>query len=113
MLFGDFFELGQLALSGAGEKDIDLALLALHGIVEAVEVGQVTGVALHAGDVFADELDGLIELILAASCDEDVRALFDEELGGGERHAGRRGGDDSYFSFELSHDCSPFMRAID
>src|SRR4029077_19687946 len=71
----------------------------------------VTGVAVHTGNVFADELDGLIELILAASGDEDVCALFDEELGCSERHAGRRCGDDSYLSFELSHYCSPFICA--
>ena len=39
VFFGYLFELGQLALSGAGEKNIDLALLALYRIVEPVEVG--------------------------------------------------------------------------
>ena len=112
VFFGDLFERGELALAGAGEEDVDLALFALDGLVEAVEVGEIGGVALHAGDVFADELHGLIELLLAASGDEDVRALFDEELGGCERHAGGRGGDDCYFSFELSHDCYSLHSAI-
>jgi hypothetical protein len=39
-------------------------------------------------------LHGLIELVLAASSDEDVRSLFDEEFGCGERHAGCGDGDD-------------------
>ena len=63
----------------------------------SIEVGEISGVALYAGDVLADELHGLIELLLAASGDEDVRALFDEELCCCERHAGGRGGDDCYF----------------
>ena len=46
---------------------------------------------------------GLIELLLAASSDEDMCTLLDEELRGRERHAGSRGGDDCYFSFELVH----------
>jgi hypothetical protein len=80
VLLADLFEFCELALSGAGEEDVDLALLALNRIVETVEIIQVGGVALHAGDVFADELHGLIELVLAAAGDEDVRSLFDEEF---------------------------------
>jgi hypothetical protein len=87
VLFSDLFERGQLTLAGAGEEDVDLALFTLDGLVEAVEVGEIGGVALHAGDVPADELHGLIELLLTASGDEDICALFHEELCCCERHS--------------------------
>jgi len=103
VLLGDLFEFGGFAATGTGEEDVDLALLTFDGLVETVEVGQVGGIALYAGDVSANELHGLIELVLAASGDEDVGAFFDEELGCCERHARGRCGDDCHFSFELAH----------
>src|SRR5262249_23041524 len=103
VVFGDLFECSQLTLAGAGEEDVDLALFAFDGLVEAVEVRKISGVALYASDVPADQFHGLIELLLAASRDENVRTLFNEKLCCCERHAGRRGGDDCCFSFELSH----------
>jgi hypothetical protein len=106
VLLGDLFQRGEFTLAGAGEEDIDFAPFALNGLVEAVEVGEISGVALYAGNVLADEFHGLIEFILPTSSDKDVCALFNEELCRCERHAGRRGGDDCYFSFELSHNCS-------
>jgi hypothetical protein len=45
------FPSNEFALSGAGEEDVDLAILALNRIVETVEIIQVGGVALHPGDV--------------------------------------------------------------
>ena len=64
---------------------------------------------MHARDVFADEFYGLIELVLAASCDENVRSLFDEQFGCRERHAGGGGGDDRYFAVKLAHIFTPFL----
>src|SRR6266700_1924413 len=63
-------------------KRIDLALFVLNGFVQAVEIHEVGGVNLDAGDVLSDELHSLIKLVLAASRDEDVRTLLDEELCG-------------------------------
>src|SRR6202011_364844 len=94
VLFGDLFERGQLTLAGAGEQDVDFAPFAADGLVEAVEVREISGVALYPGDVPTDELHGLIELLLAASRDEDVRALLNEELRRCQRHARGRGRDD-------------------
>jgi len=51
----------------------------------------------------------LIEFVLAAACDEDVRSLFDEEFGRGERHARCGCGDDCYFAVELAHIFTPFL----
>jgi len=64
---------------------------------------------LHARHVFADEFYGLIELVLAASCDEDVRSLFDKQFGCGERHTRGGGRDDCYFAVELAHIFTPFL----
>src|SRR4029077_462795 len=64
VLFGDLFERGQLTLASAGEEDVDFVPFAADGLVEAVEVREISGVALYAGDVPADELHGLIELLL-------------------------------------------------
>jgi hypothetical protein len=67
---GDLAERGGLAHAGAGPQHIEAAHLPLDGVVQAV---QVTGVALDAGDVAADLLHGLVQGILAAAGDEDVR----------------------------------------
>ena len=83
----DLADLGQLAPACAGEEDIDLALFLLDGVVQAVEVGETCCVSLHAGDIFADGFDGLIQLVLPAAGDEDVCAFFNEELGCGQCHA--------------------------
>jgi hypothetical protein len=92
-----------LAVAGAGEQDVDATLLALHDVVEPVQVGEIPGVALDAGDVPADRLHRVVELLLAPPRDEHVRALFDEQLGRRERHAGRGGRDDRDFAVEPSH----------
>jgi hypothetical protein len=93
VFFGDWFQCGELALAGAGKKDIDLALFVLNGFVQAVEIREVGGVNLDAGDVLSDELHSFIKLVLAASRDEDLRTLLNEELCGRKRHAGRPGDD--------------------
>ena len=46
VFFGDLSDLGELACAGAGKEDIDPALLALDGLVEAVEVVEVGCVSL-------------------------------------------------------------------
>ena len=62
---------------------------------------------MHARDVFADEFYGLIKLVPAASCDENVRSLFDEQFGGGERHAGGGGSDDCHLLGYINDDHLP------
>jgi len=68
----------ELGVAGAREEHVDPALLALHGVIEAVDVGEISGVALDAGDVPADRANGVVELLLAPPRDEDVRPLVDE-----------------------------------
>jgi len=55
------------AVARAGEEDVDPTLLALHGVVEPVEVGEIPGVALDARDVPADRPRRLVELLLGAA----------------------------------------------
>ena len=64
--------------------------LLLHRLVQAIEVGEVAGVALDAGDVPADRLHRVVQLLLAAAGDEDVGPFLDEELGRGQGHARSR-----------------------
>ncbi len=104
VLFGDRSERHvEFAVARAGEEDVDLALFGLDGLEEAVKFGQIAGVSLNAGDVAADEFYRFVELILAASGDEDVSPFFNKELCCGECHS--RGGcsDNGDFCFELAH----------
>jgi len=43
---------------------------------------------------------------LPPGLDEDVRSFLDEQLGAGQRHAGRSAGDHRHLALELSHDHS-------
>jgi hypothetical protein len=93
----------ELTVARAGEEDVDPTPRALHRLVEPVEVGEIPGVALDPGHVPADRAYRVVELLLTPPRDEDVGALVDEQLRGGERHAGRGGRDDRDLPVELSH----------
>ena len=64
-------------------------------------------VTLHADGVVAEFLDRRLELGLPASGDEDVRALVDESLRGGQADAGGAAGDDRCLALEKCH-CRAF-----
>jgi hypothetical protein len=64
------------------QNDVDSSLR-LDGLVETIKVGQFGNITLNAGNVAADCLDGLIELLLTTARDEDVSTFSDEELGCG------------------------------
>src|SRR5712671_777883 len=80
MLFGDFTEGNKFTNAGVGENNIDSPLHLTDCLVETIQVGQFGDVPLNARHVDADCRHGLIEFLLAAARDEDVCALFDEEL---------------------------------
>ena len=67
VLFGDLAERRGLAHAGAGVEDVDPALLPLHRLEQPIEVVEIGHVALHAGDVAADQLDRLVERLLPAA----------------------------------------------
>jgi len=104
MLLGNFAQRDGLAPASACEQDVDLALFSLDRVEQAVEVVEIRRVTTHAGHVPANQLDGLIELPLLPTRDENVGALFNEELSARQRHAARSTRDDCNFSFKLSHD---------
>src|ERR1700733_11716159 len=100
-----------LALAGTREQDVDLPLLALDRIEQAVQIVQISCVTLDAGYIPANRLHGLIELLLPSTRDENVSAFFNEQLGTRQRHAARTTCNDCNFSFKLSHDFS-FDRSV-
>src|SRR6202043_4216906 len=102
-ILGDASQRREFAKTGIGENDIESALLP-DGLVETIQVGKFCYVSLNAGNVAADRLHGLIEFLLATAGDEDVRAFFNEELGGSQADSGRAPGDDRYFALQLTHD---------
>ena len=44
----------------AGIQDVDMALLGSYRVIETIEIGEFPGIALNAGYVLADSLDGLV-----------------------------------------------------
>jgi hypothetical protein len=74
---------GELNGPGAGEKDIDPALLPLHRLVEAVEIGEAGGIALDAGDVAADRPDGRGQFVFTSSREEDAGPSVARAIPGG------------------------------
>ena len=88
LFLGDLAEDGRFAHPGAGPQHVDRALFPLDGVVQAVQVVQLGGVALHGGDVAADQLDCVVQCFLPPGLDEDVRSFLDEEFGAGQCHAG-------------------------
>src|SRR6202042_694314 len=88
---------------GAREQDVDLALFSLDRIEQTVEVVEIGRVTAHAGHVPANQLDGLIELLLPPTRDENVGALFNEPLGARQRQAARSTRDDRNLTFKFSH----------
>ena len=87
--------------AGAGDHDVDRTLLILHDLIKPIEIFKIGDVSLHGGDVAADFGFRLVELALPAADDEDIGALFDEFLGGGQTNAARAPGDDGDFSIEF------------
>src|SRR5258707_2517264 len=106
VLLGNLAQWYGLALASAREQDVDLALFPLDRIEQAVEVVEIGRVTAHAGHVPANQLDGLIELLLPPTRDENVGAFFNEPLGTLQRQAARSTRDDCNLTFKLSHNYS-------
>ena len=88
---------------GVGEHDVNPPAAVGDGGVEPVDVLGLADIALYAGGVVAEFLYRHVEFGLPASGDEDVCALVDESLGGGESDAGAASGDDRRLAFEKCH----------
>jgi hypothetical protein len=110
VLLSDRAQGQHVATAGVGEQGIDLGVALLHGVVEAVDVGQLRHVGLHAHRVAADRLDGRVQLGLAAAGDEHARALGRERLSGGQADAAGAAGHHHHLVVELvAHLKSPWL----
>src|SRR5438105_1495524 len=102
MLLGDLAHRGGVAHAGARVQDVDLALLPLSGFEQADEVVASSSVPATGGHVAADQLDGLVELLLLPARYENVSPFFHELLGALQRHTARSTRDDCNLTFELT-----------
>src|ERR1700704_4090941 len=105
MLFGDGPKGNKFTNAGVGENNIDSRLHVRDGLVETIKVGQFVNVSLNAGNVGVDCTHGLVEFLLAAARDEDIRTLFDEKLCRSQSNPFCPAGDDGGLAFELFGHC--------
>src|SRR5580693_2379487 len=103
MLLGNFSQWDGFAHAGARVQDVDFALFPLDCVEQTVKVVEIGRVAAHAGHVPANEPDGLIELLLPPTRDENVGTLFNKALGACQRHTARTTRDDCNLTLKLSH----------
>ena len=87
VLLGDLAEPALLARPGTCPQHVDRALFLPDRVEQAVQIRQVGRIALHAGDVPADQPDGFVQCFLPPARDEDVSSFVCEQLGSGQRHA--------------------------
>src|SRR5229473_6345005 len=110
MLLGDGPKGNKFANAGVGENNIDSPLRVRDGLVETIKVGQFGNVSLNSRNVGADCLHGLVEFLLAAARDEDIRTLFDEKFSSSQPNPFCSAGDDGGLTFELFGHClSPLL----
>ena len=102
-LLGDLAEAALLARPGTCPQHVDRALFLLDRLEQAVQIGEVGRIGLHAGHVPADLLDGFVQRVLASARDEDVGSFVYEQLGAGQRHTTCRACDHRDLAIELSH----------
>ena len=96
------FQRSKFGNPGVGENNIDPPLRP-DGPVETIKVSQSGNISLNSSHVAADCPHGVIKFLLATARDEDIRALFDKQLGRSQPDPRRAASDDDYFSFELAH----------
>src|SRR3981081_2817633 len=110
MLFGDGPKGNKFADAGVGENNIDSTFHLRDGLVKTIKVSQLGNVSLNSRNVGADCLHGLVEFLLAATRDEDIRTLSHEELCRSQSDSFCPAGDDGGLAFELFGHClSPFL----
>ena len=80
MFFGDVAEGHEFADAGVGEDNIHSSLHFSDCLIEKVKIGHFGNVALNAGRIGTDCLYGLVELLLAAPCYENISTFIDEQF---------------------------------
>ena len=87
MLFGYGAERRETPSPGIGDQDINVSFLFFYPSIETIEIGQISDVALNAGDIAADFPDGLFQFFLAAARNENIGAFRDKPFRRGEAEA--------------------------
>src|SRR5690242_12713951 len=105
MLFGDGPKGSKFANAGVGENNIDPPLHLRDSLVKTIKVSQLGNVSLNSGNVGADCLHGPVEFLLAATRDEDIGTLLDEQLSSSQPNPFCPAGDDGGLAFELFVHC--------
>src|SRR3979490_525383 len=86
MRFGDLLQRGKFSHSSVGKEHINSPPLT-YGFVEAIEVGQVGNVALNASNIASNCIHSVVKFLLAATGDENIGAISDEELSRGKPYS--------------------------
>src|ERR1700688_275403 len=110
MLFGNGGEGNKFANPGVGENDIDAPVHFSDGLVETIKIIHFGNISLNARTVAADCLYRLVEFLLAAARDEDIRTLLGEQLCRSQPNPFSAAGDESDLVFKLfGHSFFPLL----
>src|SRR5882724_3019082 len=81
VFFGDLADGCQIAEARIGEQNIDMAVFFFYGCIETVEVFHISDITLNTDSlVAADFLERYVDLFLAATGDDDMRAFSNKTL---------------------------------
>src|SRR5579872_6544448 len=108
VLLGDASQGRKFGNARICEDDVDPSPRRLDSFVETVEVGEFGNVSLNTSNITADRVHGLVEFILAASRDENERALFDEEFRRRQSYSRGSAGDDGDLALQFFHSICSF-----
>src|SRR5258708_39572163 len=113
MLLGNGPKGNKFADASVGENNIDSAFHLGNSLVKTIKVGEFGNVALNARNIAADCLHGLVEFVLSAARDEDIRTLFDKKLRRGESNPFCAAGNDGGLACEpFRHRFSPLFAGL-
>src|SRR5580658_8541869 len=113
MFFGDVAEWYEFADAGVGEDNIDSSLHFADCLVEKVKIGHFGNVSLNTGRIGTDCLHGIVELLLAAPCDENISSFIDEQFCSCQPNPFCSAGDDGDLAFELFCHCLSFVAELE
>jgi hypothetical protein len=103
MLLSDLAQKGEIRATGIREHNIELALLLFDLCEEAIKIGKIRYISLHARDISSDFFYRPSQLRLTAARYEDVRAFVHKLLRRGKANAAIATGNERNFSFKLVH----------
>ena len=101
VFFGDFTEGNEFTDAGVAEDNIDSSLHFADSLVETIKIGQFGNVSLYTRRIGADCFHRLVEFLLAAPRDEDIRTFFDEQFCSSQPNPLCSAGDDGGLAFSF------------